>query len=89
MEWFKTVAVAMLPLHSLVQCSGIEQVIISVPFMLADDAKNNYFGFRPLLLLFILICRFFFFLRVKTLREGGRKNAINKAIIVFLICKLA
>lgn len=87
MEWFKTVAVAMLPLHSLVQCSGIEQVIISVPFMLADDAKNNYFGFRPLLLLFILICRFF--LRVKTLREGGRKNAINKAIIVFLICKLA
>lgn len=63
MEWFKTVAVAMLPLHSLVQCGGIEQVIISVPFMLADDAKNNYFEFRPLLLLFILICRYFFFLK--------------------------
>lgn len=29
----------MLPLHSLLQC-GIEQVIISVPFMLADDAKK-------------------------------------------------
>lgn len=53
-EWFKTLTVAVLPLHSLVQC-GIEQVIISIPF-----AKNNYFGFRPLLLLFIIICRYFF-----------------------------
>lgn len=80
--WFKTVAVACIHYYNVVLSRWSFQSLLCWQMM-----QKNYFGLRSLLLLFILICRYFF-CRVKTLGERGRKEeCYQQSYKQFLICK--
>lgn len=75
------VVVIMLPLHSLIQCdNGL--VIISVSITFIDDVKNSYSLFFYWSLFVLADASLFEELKLWG-KEGGSKNAIDKAIIDF------